>query len=653
MNLIVKKYGVLTLLNIIFFFSSYGQTFEPYAWENDRKLTELTQEEKGHGLYYIKLLEKYHYEYDPNTKNLLCYITNHTIIRVNNDEALNKSNQLYIPMRNTLELTQVKARAIGKEGKVINFDENNIKELQEDESGYKILAIEGAEVGGEIEYFYTRKTSATVFLTKKIQSGSPIKSYTFSLNSPKNLEYDFKVYNDTAKVKQIDDSKEFNQYRLQLSNIPALLNEGFSAFETNKKRLEAKLAYNSQTSIGRLNTWGDAGKRIYELIYSTNSDEQKAVNKFIKKMNYTGNPVEVLKKYEHYIKTNYSYEEEAGPDASNIDFIIKNKYGNARGLAKLYAAILEKIDLAHELVLTSDRFKNEFDPEFDTWNYLGEYLIYLNDTKQFLAPKDAALRLGTISSEFIGTPALFIRPEKIQNFVYPVGHIEQIPAPSYKDNLEEMVLNVTFNKNFEQNDVSVSRTYTGYTGSYYKSAALFLDAERKKEFLDEILKYLAKDAEIEKIEISEANSDHDTWHKPFSVKGKFSTSSYIESAGDVILFKVGQLIGAQSELYQEDDRVLKVVNGFNHGYIRKIKVKIPEHYKIQNPEDLIINKEVFEGDKLIFNFKSSYTLDKGDLEIIVDEFYDQLTYPAEKFEAFRDVINAAADWNKIVLVLEP
>jgi hypothetical protein len=36
----------------------------------------------------------------------------------------------------------------------------------------------------------------------------------------------------------------------------------------------------------------------------------------------------------------------------------------------------------------------------------------------------------------------------------------------------------------------------------------------------------------------------------------------------------------------------------------------------------------------------------------IQEVYKQIRYSADKFEDFRKVVNAAADWNKVVLILE-
>lgn len=247
---------------------------------------------------------------------------------------------------------------------------------------------------------------------------------------------------------------------------------------------------------------------------------------------------------------------------------------------------------------------------------------------------------------------MFIQPKLIQDYTYPVAHISNIPAPSYKDNFDNMDIDVSFSEDFEENSINVIRSYSGYSAQYYKAAFLVLEEDRKIELLNDIIKYLALDAEIKAIEVIERNLEYNNWNKPFTVKGSFTTNSYIESAGEAILFKVGNLIGQQSELYQEEERVTPIVNTINRGYLRKIKVTIPDGFSVKNLEDLIMKEQVFKGEKLIFNFVSSYTMDGQNLEIDIEEYYDEIYYPIDKFEAFRKVINAAADWNKIVLVLE-
>ena len=627
-----------------------AQEYVPYDWDENRATTSLNEIESSFPLFYILQSEQRQFVYEDG--NLICYITNHEIVRATNDEALSKINRIYIPMYNTMDVVAIQARAITKDGRKINFDQQNIKTLEEDQSGYKIFAIEGAEVGGEVEYFYTRKTYNDNFFTRTFQYEYPVKNFKYELTSPDNLEYEFKVYNHDGKV-QTDTTKDLNRYYFEATNIDDLQREEFSAYDNSRYRIEARLAYNSIAGTGRLMTWGDAGKRLYDQVYDRSKAEQKVLSKFIKKLDLSGTPIEALKRTEHYLKTTFYFKERVSDDENTLYSVIKNQYASSRGFTRLYVAILEHLNIKHELVLSSDRMTKAFDATFDTWSYLDDYMIYINEADQFISPKDIAFRMGTIPSEYIGNKALFIRAEDVQNFKYPVAYIGDIPEPSYQDNFDNLSLDVVFSNDLESNEVKLIRAFKGYSASYYKAVAPVLDEFGKQEMIEDAIKYLASDAKIDYAKISEENSSFSTWNKPFIIESKFTTQNYIESAGDIVLFKVGDLIGAQSELYQEKQRKTPIVNTFNRGYLRTIQVVIPDGYQVQNPDDIIIKEQVEEAGKLIYNFTSSYTLSDKLLNIEIVEYYDQLHYPISKFEPFRRVINAAADWNKIVLVLKP
>jgi hypothetical protein len=51
-------------------------------------------------------------------------------------------------------------------------------------------------------------------------------------------------------------------------------------------------------------------------------------------------------------------------------------------------------------------------------------------------------------------------------------------------------------------------------------------------------------------------------------------------------------------------------------------------------------------------FFSQYSLEGEELLIFVEEYYKKITYPVEQYTAFQKVINAAADFNKVALVLK-
>jgi len=112
------------------------------------------------------------------------------------------------------------------------------------------------------------------------------------------------------------------------------------------------------------------------------------------------------------------------------------------------------------------------------------------------------------------------------------------------------------------------------------------------------------------------------------------------------------LIGPQSQLYQEIDRVLPAEIEYTHTLNRKIVINIPKGYKISNAKDCIINKSCDNDGKQLAYFKSSFEEAENTFTINCNEGYNVLFYPLSSYEAYKNVINAAADFNKIVLILE-
>lgn len=140
--------------------------------------------------------------------------------------------------------------------------------------------------------------------------------------------------------------------------------------------------------------------------------------------------------------------------------------------------------------------------------------------------------------------------------------------------------------------------------------------------------------------------------EPFIIESKASSDYFVENVNDKILFKVGELIGPQMEMYQEEERKMEVENHHNHKYTRKITINLPEGYTVKNLEDIKIKKVYTGQGKETMGFVSDYEIEGNKLTISVYEYYDEIIVPIEKYEEFKDVINAAADFNKIVLLIE-
>ncbi len=634
---------------------AFAANYEKYDWEPNRKPITLSAEEQNIPLLVLKHYISYEYIYEGADKDLYIYLTEHKIIKANNHEAIEKSNKISIPMADAVELVNIKARSLNPDGKVVEVDQNNIKEIKDEETdkGFKIFAIEGAEVGSEIEFLYTKKIDANYFGRVVFQNNVPVKNSTFRLICPENLQFTFKSYNGMSEVQEKDTINGKRFYEADADLVPALHQEKFSSYDNNLQRVEFKLTYNSFQGKGRLLTWADAAKRIYDGVCAFDKEELKASEKILKeiKLNDYNTETEKAGAIEDYIKTNYYQQKDAPDAAENLTFILKNRYGNERGITRLYCALLQQANIPYELALTSSRNDIHFDGAFESWNYLSNYLIYFPDINQYLGPNNFELRFGMIPPEFTETDALFIKPAKIRDFEVGLADIKHIPAVPYNINFDNLNIKVQFDQDFTNTSVDLERNFGGYNAGYTRNIYPMLEEDKKKAFLEDMVKYFAPDAAIEKLEISNEQNTFANRNKPFVVDAAFKAPSFIESAGNIILFNIGEIIGPQTELYQEEQRKTRVENDFNREYVRKIQVIIPNGYHIKNPEDLNMDIYAVNQDERVYSFTSSYTLESQTLNVTIDEYYKKIYYPIDKFEDFRKVVNAAADWNKITLVL--
>ncbi len=626
-------------------------TIKPYEWEQNRKRYPLTSEESGKAEYVIK--NHFQYDYVLEENQFLMYATVHKIVLVNSNEAIEKNNRIVISMHSTLELTDLRTRAINKDGKVVNFDKNNIKEIKEEDSdkSYRIFAIEGIENGSEVEYFFTKKMYAFLFDRAFLQSDVPTRDVSFVLSCPSHLQFDFKSYNGFGEIKK-ELGEERNVYTASASNVKAMREEPFSYFNANRQRIEFKLAYNTARSKARLNTWEDAAKNFYSRLTALEKDEEKALDKFYGTLNdKRSEKADVrIKNIEQKLKTSIRVDENArGESAGKLNEIIRNKIAGREGMARLMLNVFGRAGIKVQPVLTCDREQSLFDGTFDTWDYLDEYLFYFPDTDAFLAPYSFEHRYPFVPTEFTATDGLFVEPILLGDLKSALASVKAIPATSHTLNVNNLDIKVTFSDDLSANEVRKVEYYGGYNALFFTPYFPLMTKENKHEMVQGLIKSSAPDAEITTWK-AEPTDNQKT--EEFVIDVDFRTSHFLEKAGPRLLFKVGELIGPQTEMYRDDERITPVENDYNRLYDRKIQVKIPAGYVIKNPDDLNFSVIFKDGDKKPFAFISSYKIDGDHLEVLISEYYEEIRVPLERYEDFRKVINAAADFNKVTLVLE-
>ena len=139
--------------------------------------------------------------------------------------------------------------------------------------------------------------------------------------------------------------------------------------------------------------------------------------------------------------------------------------------------------------------------------------------------------------------------------------------------------------------------------------------------------------------------------KPLIGRATIKGSAFIEKAGDKTLLKAGLLIGPQAQMYHKEERRLPVETAYTRQYRRKIVINIPEGQMVKNPEDLVFNITP-DTQNNSAGFVSSYELKGNQLVVTVFEYYNETSYPVSQYFIYENVMNAAADFNKVVLVMD-
>ena len=629
--------------------------YQDYQW-NDEVISEFNKEEhQDKEIVVLKKKRVSEFAFTV-TKNFVEYLLVHNIYWLNSNDKIEEFNKVYLPISNSNQLIKNKARVITANGKIIELDDSKILESKDNNTkvSYKYYALEGIEKGSFVEYYYVIKkypdyTGASI----KIQSEYYTELAEFDLYAPDNLVFTSKSYNGLLQMEKDTLSKAKNHWQLKAKDILPLEREENSAYQSELQQLVYKLDRNLLNSTKEIISYGNISQEIFaNLNPEIDKKTSKKIKNYIKNIGLEGlNEEQSIRKIEHYIKTNIFYNE-VQSDASSIEFIIQNKIANSSGLLVFYAALFNELDVDYEVVLTSNRKQLLFDKEYESYNFLESYLIYFPKLDLYLEPKNYESRLGFPNSYLTDTYGLFIKKIKLGEFVSGVGKVRYINPVNYDKSAYNLLMNVNFDSdNITNLDIKMEREMSGYYSVNFQPFMDLVKPEQKSEMAESIVKGISENVTI--LETSFENEKAESFGvKPMKVIAKLESENFVENAGNKYLFKVGELIGPQAEIYQEKNRKLPVCGDFERMFKNRLVIQIPEGYVFKNLEELNIDESYSENGEVYFTFKSSYSVVDDVLTIDIDEFYNKNNVPLELYEDYRRVINSAANFNKITLILD-
>lgn len=601
----------------------------------------------------IILASDYCVEYRYNKKGELeMFITVHRKYLVLTDKALDDVNKINISLSEESAIVDMNARYITQDGKVTEVSKNRIKTIDngENSKNNKLFAIEGASVPGIVEYYYILKRPLIIDNSYYCQWQVPAYNVSFELYCPQNFRFLFKTYNDMPDMEEefVEDSTMLC-YSLFLDSVAAMPNERMALNYANFKRIAYSFSYNHNWKQTRMRTLDDAAAYFYQSYMELNKKETKALTAALKKIPLKNlNEEEKIRKIELWAKVNIHNISTSDPRAKDLEFILKNKFANGNGFTRLLIGLYKVADIPFEFVLSCDKSDHYFDPDFNAWNYLEEGLLYFPNVKKYIKPDEFSYRLGYIPTKFQNNYGLFLkifRLGEVESFKQSIRLIEPVPL---KDNMDTMYVKAAISKDGNQVNYHLTRLLHGDISYEYQAYYDLINDEAKKEIREAFVKF-GDNAIVDNCTVKNT-AQEDVLVKPFIFEAEVHTDA-VNMANDKYIVNIGELIGRQSELYNEKERQQPADAGSLHGYYRLIEFTIPDGYRCEDIS--VLNMDVVLEDEtgISARFTSKAEIIDNTIKVENVEYYNKMEYPLELYDAFKAVINAAADFNKTTLVL--
>ena len=574
---------------------------------------------------------------------------------INSDVAIERNNKVYLPFQLDDDLLVNKMRVLLKNGKIIELKESDIKEEIDEQTKqkYHYFAVNGLEKGAIIERIYQIKRFPDVTGNDyTMQSYFPILKTSVEVIFPSILVFSSASYNGFPEAEFKENSyPEKNSLYVEGRHIPAFpTNEKYSNPVKHIQRFAYKLNENKVTGVRNLFNHQDFSKNLFDSYNKAlTKDEKKELERFLKGMQQPTNQRELIFAIENYIKKNIQYNKYFGAN-ENLKDALKNKQANLFHLAKLYVQIFNHFNINHEIVLTTERFKKVFDPSFESEMNFQDLLFYFPSEDFYIEPAAFIYRAPLFDDQFAGNHGLFISSKEFGGIKTSIAKVKTIEFPKNQQ-LQTMTIDVDFTEDITQPKMVSKIKFNGHEAINFQPYKDLLDPSDYNEWLEMIAKNYTHNSTVEHFE-AENEGLEAVGKKQFALNITANVGDLVSKAGNNYVFKVGEVIGRQAELYEDKERVLPVELENPHAYDRTITIKLPEEYTVKNPEAFKMNFEIKQDGKLIGGFTSDYQLKGNQLIVENKEWYDFVEIPASMYPQFQKTINAAADFNKISIILE-
>lgn len=627
--------------------------YQSLKWEEEPKVHTIPKELKKESAVIIQ--DNRYIQISNTGYQSYSYYSVHRIIHVIDDAGIEKFNRVYIPMHNNASLLNLKVRTIDEEGEIHNFNDNNLKELENVDGygDYKIFAIEGLVKGGELEYEYTLQKNVEYYGREIFQTNVPVLSVNFILKYPEGFQFKTKSYNGFSE--EMDGT---NKKVIIVKDIPAFPEEGLSSYTSNLMRVDYRvtnITYNYYYSNYNVLSWSNISQNLFNKLHV--HKHRSSAKRFMRSLDLKDkSEIEKIKILENVFKTEFTIKDSGNDDYEDIDLIFRNKAANELGIAKAYLKCLEVLKIKTQILYTNSRYKGEIDEGFPHYMDLRETLFFFPQHNKYLTPSFKYTRLGDAPSKIAGNNALLIKTDfYIGGLMYYDDYsfttIDHLPSSKNQIDLEA---SISLNKTLTEATIEQKDELKGYRAYSYRYLYADEDKREREEFKESLTssiddaKYSSFEAENTDVKLNTDNS------KVLRFNHTYTTQSIIKKVGNDVLLSIGKIIGEQPSMYEKKERKSNIILYDKKEYNYIITLNIPEGYTCQGLEKLKIKNVLHnENNEVLIQFISDYEVKNNQLIITINEDYNVLELDKKYYNEYRKVINAAADFNNLTIVLRP
>ena len=629
-----KKFLVLKILLIVSYFNTYSQSYLNIDWDSDKTIL-FPSDNDLYGIFNNHYVEYFKSKF---TEEVYVYETRHTktkINRINNP----LDNEIIISKINVSEIVDVRAKIINQDT-IISYGFDEMKKMinsDDSDENYNNYKLPNLDEGDIVEIMYTVKKDFNFNGNKIIEESYPILLSKFILIE-NNFKSNIKIYNSNNSFVSdiIFDGKKSKQ--IIFNNLNATANEQYSTPIANKIKISYQ-CYENRDDVSQIEYWGNLVQNVSELFFpKTVNEKAEEILREIKNgyVKIPWNELKIANAIDEYIKNNFVISDEDDPKLNDIEYILNNKISNDFSIIQVYSSLFKEADIEYEVAISCNRYFLKFDPELFDPNQLREFLIFLPNQEKYISPNRVEYRVSEAPEDLLGNYGIFI--DKDLDYYFSEITLFDQDFSQIKKNIE-----VNISRNLNKTKINESRLFSGYWAITNRNY-IYLSENEKTDFLVDFFTVNGLDnKKVSNYNIKNFDISHNTYNTPLEITSTISTSDLIEEKEGLTYLKIGKVIGLQSNLFDQKERINPIEINFPNSYDYNIKVNIPRGYKIVDFSELNKSKEYISVDgNSTAKFLSKATVSGNVLNINIKEYYKELRYSKKRYQEFREVINAAA-----------